>query len=115
MFAKIVVLILSMGVLAAGVLANRQQRIQAAHDLAESQRKLVEHDRALWELRLKIAARITPERVETAARRLGDMQTIRSERFTQLLAWREQLAGGLGVDQGELSSVDTENSVHVGE
>lgn len=85
MFAKVVVLLVSMGLLAGALLANRQQRIQAAHDLADAQRRLSQHDRDLWRLRLEIAARVTPARVEAAANRLGTLVPIRAERYTDLL------------------------------
>jgi hypothetical protein len=105
MFAKIVVLILSMGLLAGALLANRQQRIQAAHDLADAQRRLVEHDRTLWRLRLEIAAQITPVQIETNAKRLGNLQTIRTERYLDMLVRvAEQEGGEAGV--GEVTAAD---------
>lgn len=96
MFAKVAVLILSMGVLAAALLANRQQRIQAAHDLADSQRRLIDHDRTLWRLRLEIAARVTPVQVETFAKRFGTLDSIRQERYLDLLTRMAAMDGGLG-------------------
>lgn len=105
MFAKIVVLILSLGMLAAALLANRQQRIQAAHDLALAQKRLVEHDRTLWRLRLEIASRITPAQIEIAGRRYGDLQPLRSERFHDMV--RQEL------DAAELERDLTMNGDHL--
>lgn len=81
MFARLVVLILSIGVVACVLLTARQQRLQAVHELAEVQRRLVEHDRTLWQLRVEIAGRITPEHVESLASRLGPLKPIHAGRL----------------------------------
>ncbi len=94
MFAKIAVLILSMGVIAAALLSIRQDRIQAAHALADSQRRLVEHDRTLWRLRLAIASLVTPKQVEVYAQRLGTLESIRSERYLDMLVREAALENG---------------------
>lgn len=86
MFRKLVVLVLAMGLLGSAVLANRQQRIRAAHEMAASQRRLIEHDRALWRLRSTIAAGVTPDQVRLAVARLGPMEPLRTERVEQMLA-----------------------------
>src|SRR5437870_945516 len=56
-----------MGLIAGVLLAVRQQRIQAAHELARAQTRLMELDRVLLRLRLQIAAKITPDQVERRA------------------------------------------------
>lgn len=85
MFAKLVAVLVSMGAVACTLLAVRQQRIQSAHELAEVQRRVMEHDRTLWHLRAEIATRITPPRVDEMARRLGPAAPISPERYTELV------------------------------
>src|SRR5262245_61509988 len=85
MFAKLAAVILSVGLIACILLAVRQQRVQAAHDLADVQRRVMEHDRTLWRLRSEIAARITPEQIDRLSARLGPGTTITAERFAELL------------------------------
>ncbi|MFI4897526.1 MAG: hypothetical protein ACIARR_06850 [Phycisphaerales bacterium JB059] len=63
MFAKLCLLILVFGSCSGGVLAMRQSRLQAAHELAESRLRVREHEQRLRELRAQIAALSNPERV----------------------------------------------------
>ncbi len=63
MFAKLVALILAFGACGGGLLAMRQSRLQAAHELAEARLRIERHDLRVRELRAQIAERITPERV----------------------------------------------------
>jgi len=64
--------ILSIGVVACVLLTTRQLRLQAVHELAQVQKRVAEHDRTLWRLRIEIARRVTPANVERlAARRAG--------------------------------------------
>lgn len=63
MFAKLVALILAFGACGGGLLAMRQSRLQAAHELAESRLRVERHELRVRELRAQIAARITPEKV----------------------------------------------------
>lgn len=71
MFAKLIVVILSIGVIACVLLTVRQQRMQAVHELANVQREVARLDRTLAHLRLEVAERITPERVAEMAKSLG--------------------------------------------
>ena len=71
MFAKLVALILCFGACGGGLLAMRQSRLQAAHELAEARLRVERHELRVRELRAQIAERITPERVLEA---LGDQQ-----------------------------------------
>lgn len=66
MFAKLVALILAFGACGGGLLAMRQSRLQAAHELAESRLRVERHELRIRELRAEIAAGITPERVTEA-------------------------------------------------
>ena len=89
MFGKLVFLILCLGVIAGVLLVNRQLRIQSAHELADAQRRVAQHDRTLWRLRAEIASRVTPERVQAAASSLGKLEPISHERYLELVR-REQ-------------------------
>lgn len=71
MFAKLIVVILSLGVIACVLLTVRQQRMQAVHELANVQREVARLDRTLAHLRLEVAERITPERVAEMAKSIG--------------------------------------------
>ncbi len=69
MFAKLCVLILVFGSCSGGVLAMRQSRLQAAHELAESRLRVREHEQRLRELRAQIAALSNPETVRAMTER----------------------------------------------
>lgn len=69
MFAKLCVLILVFGSCSGGVLAMRQSRLQAAHELAESRLRVREHEQRLRELRARIAALSNPETVRSMSER----------------------------------------------
>jgi hypothetical protein len=92
-FAKLAVLILTIGAVAATLLAARQQRLYAVHESAEAMRRIVEHDRTLWRLRGEIAERVMPGKVKQMADRLGTMAYFFQERSSNL-------AAGPGADQG---------------
>ena len=76
MFAKVCFLVLAIGASACVLLTVRQQRLDAAHDMAIVQSRIVEHDRDLLRLRGDIAARMMPARIETLAMRLGPLAPI---------------------------------------
>jgi len=84
-FGKLVFLIVSVGIIAGVLLVNRQLRIQSAHELANAQRRVAEHDRTLWRLRAEIASRVTPERVQVLASRLGTLLPISDDRYVELV------------------------------
>jgi len=88
-FGKLAFLILTVGIIAGVLLVNRQLRIQSAHELADAQRRVAQHDRTLWRLRAEIAGRVTPERVQAAASRLGKLVPISQDRYLELVR-REQ-------------------------
>lgn len=77
MFAKLAVLILAVGVFACSLLALRQQRLDAVHELAVSQKRMAERDRDLFQLRTRIASRVMPDRVEALAAKIGPLEPIR--------------------------------------
>ncbi len=76
MFAKLVVVILALGVIACVLLTVRQQRMQAVHELANVQRQVAKLDRTLAHLRLEIAERTTPEKIAEMSRSLGPLRAI---------------------------------------
>lgn len=76
MFARLLAVILTLGVCACVLLAARQARIQAAHDLAEARLRIVRRDQELWKLRARIAAHVTPERVQRLAGGLTPLRPI---------------------------------------
>jgi len=84
MRAKLVVLILAATGVAGTLLGVRQQRLQAAHELVELHRRIVKADESLWRLRVEIAERVTPERVQ---RMLAEHPDLR-EHDPILLEWR---------------------------
>lgn len=85
MFPKLCVLIVSVGVIGGGLLTTRQLRIQAAHELADVQRRVAEHDRQLWQLRVEIAERTLPEHVATKLDNLGPMAPIGPHRYQEFV------------------------------
>lgn len=78
-FAKVAVLIVSIGVCACALLAARQMRTQAAHELAEARLRLLQRDNELWRLRAQIAAKVTPERVQILATKLNSLKPIAAD------------------------------------
>ncbi len=70
MFAKIVALVIGIGVLACGVLVQRQQRYELARDISRAHWRMLEQERTLWTLRAEIARRTRPEEVRAAVDRL---------------------------------------------
>lgn len=90
MFAKVAVLIIAIGLCACALLAARQLRIQAAHELAEARLRLMQRDNELWRLRAQIAARVTPEHVQALASRLNSLKPIAAD--VPLVAPRGPLA-----------------------
>lgn len=99
MFAKLAALILSLGVVACILLAVRQQRVQAAHELAEVQRRVMEHDRTLWHLRTEIAERVSPVQVQELATRRGPTAPINTQRLDQLVERETEASRQVSADE----------------
>lgn len=76
MFAKLCVLIISMGALACTLLALRQQRIEAVHQMAMGNLRIMEADRGLARLRTDIVANLEPRKIETLASKHGTLHPI---------------------------------------
>ena len=63
MLAKLATIIVAIGLTACGLLAMRQARLQAAHELAQAQLRIARVDERLLALHALIADEITPGRV----------------------------------------------------
>jgi hypothetical protein len=79
MFAKLAVIVLTLGAVGAALLGMRQSRLLASHDLAATQLRIQRHDEELWRLRTQIASRITPGQIEALAASQGVLRAYGSE------------------------------------
>lgn len=71
MFAKSLVIILTLGATACALLVIRQQRIDTVHEMSVIHQRLLGHERTLWELRSEIAKRCRPSQVRLAMNQMG--------------------------------------------
>lgn len=74
MFAKLVVVIVTIGACACTLLSLRQLRLQTAHELTRAQLRVRECDDHLWALRAEIGRRVMPDRVRQMADALGSFR-----------------------------------------
>lgn len=74
MFAKLAVVVLTIGVCACTLLSLRQARLQAAHELTRAQLRVRECDDRLWAMRAEIARRVMPDQVHQMADALGSFR-----------------------------------------
>ncbi len=79
MFAKLVVLTLSLALGACALLSLRQMRTQSAHELAEARLRVLQRDNEFWRLRTRIAARVTPEHVQQLAAKINPPKPMSTE------------------------------------
>lgn len=93
MFAKLCVVILSIGAVACALLALRQSRLQSASELAQTQLRIMKLDQELCTLRARIGERVAPERIQEMAESLSDMRPIVEEDPSILVAEYEQKNG----------------------
>ncbi len=63
MFAKLLAIVLSLGITGIALLVLRQQRIDASHEMTSVHQRLVRHETELWELRSRLINHIRPETV----------------------------------------------------
>lgn len=63
MFAKLLAILIAVGLTACGLLSMRQARLQAVHELADAQLRIWRHDETLLKLRAEIAQEIAPDKV----------------------------------------------------
>lgn len=73
---KLVALALLGAAAAATLLAIRQRRVEAAHEIARIQAEIAQADQTLWKLRIEIANRIHPAQVQVKAASLGELAPI---------------------------------------
>ncbi len=79
MFGKTAVLIVLTGMCACALLAARQMRTQAAHELAQSRLRAARLDNEIARVRAKIATDISPERVMQMAGKLDTLKPLVGE------------------------------------
>jgi hypothetical protein len=84
LLAKLSVLVICMALCACALLAARQLRMQAAHELTEARLRAMKHDNDLWRIKSRIAARVTPEQVERMAAEIQPLKSIASESLPPL-------------------------------
>lgn len=72
MFEKLLAILLAVGAIGCALLVNRQQRIEASHEMASIHNRLREHRRALWALRADIAALASPAQLQIARRQTAE-------------------------------------------
>lgn len=75
-FAKIVALILSLGIVACALLAVRQARIQAFHELTQTRLRIKRQDEQILMLRTSIATLVTPEHIHGMAASASKLKPI---------------------------------------
>ncbi|MHC4080094.1 MAG: hypothetical protein ACYS15_00275 [Planctomycetota bacterium] len=71
MFAKLLLIIVVVGATACGLLVNRQQRIETAHETAMLHQQIVEQEQQIWKLRCEVSRRCRPQQLNLALARLG--------------------------------------------
>lgn len=79
MFGKTAVIIVLTGLCACALLAARQMRTQAAHELAQSRLRAARLDDEIARVRAKIATDITPEHVMQMAGKLDTLKPLAGE------------------------------------
>jgi hypothetical protein len=106
MFAKLTFLIVSLGIVGCSLLALRQQRLQAASEMAQAQLRIRESDERLYELRSAVAARITPQEIEKLASVAGPLRPATND-IPGTLTTNELL----GMDaQGNITAIEPEET-----
>jgi hypothetical protein len=75
-FAKVALVVIGLGAASATLLALRQQRLQAAHELAKAQLRIERQDEELWKVRARIAALVNPQNVEMMASEIAELHAL---------------------------------------
>ena len=70
-FPKLLFVVVSTFLTACALLAMRQQRIEAAHELVDVHQRVLERRRALWELQVAIDEQCRPDAVRDMMEELG--------------------------------------------
>lgn len=76
MFWKLVVCVISMGIFGCSLLAMRQARLQAAHELAQTQLRIRASDERLFKLRAQIGFQVRPEDVRSMVAEMTTLKPI---------------------------------------
>lgn len=76
MFGKVAVVVIGLGAASATLLALRQQRLQAAHELAKTQLRIERQDEQLWKVRARIASLVNPQNVEMMASEISELHAL---------------------------------------
>jgi hypothetical protein len=71
MFAKLFLIIVVVGATACGLLVNRQQRIETAHETTVLHQQLLEQEQQIWKMRCEVSRRGGPQQLHFALARLG--------------------------------------------
>ena len=82
LFAKLVGVLLAAGACGCALLAVRQARMQAAHELAESRLRILELEQRLQLVRAEVAAHLHPEEIEQLAAHSGRFRPLAATRDT---------------------------------
>ncbi len=100
MIARAGVAILAIGLTAAGVLALRQARLQAAHEMTQARLRAALLDEQLAELRATIALETTPEALGAYRAELQRAAENEAERRAAAEGEALALSGDSGADGG---------------
>lgn len=84
MVAKLMAIVLTLAVTAAGLLAIRQQRLQAVSEMAAAIERASALERQTWKVRAGIAGRVSPTALQLLIAPLGDVESL-------CVPWREAL------------------------
>jgi len=76
MLFKLGLVVLSIGVCALSMLAMRQARLQAAHEVTQTQLRIQRADEQLWKMRADIAGLSNPVRIRELSSNLGPMHAL---------------------------------------
>ena len=95
MFAKIVVVILALGICACSLLALRQARLQAANELAEARLRVRTIDERVSIVRAVIAGSVTPEQVEEMTRQVAMPMVPMAQQKEQAVAQPGDASGAM--------------------
>jgi hypothetical protein len=98
LFAKLFVTVLAVGATGCGLLALRQQRLDAVHQQAMTQRRIMAADRDINSLRWRLSSEVTPQRVEVAAAKIGSLVPLGLERPGVLTIQQPAVADAQGTN-----------------
>lgn len=76
MRAKLMFILVTIGLVSCGLLVVRQQRLQTVYDMTKALQRSVQVERTLWTLRSQIGRETRPEAVRALADSLGPLRPI---------------------------------------